>query len=159
LCIGLLLSIVLSSHANILFVAERMKYLKFLMLLLLISLIPAVLLFSDHMWVAFGHSMIVLAFGCMLLVVQVQSFLGRKAWFLGSSFLRYLGLRCYSIYLFHGLFNIIAVSIFKNIYVDFMIVSILTLLFAHFSWRYIELPLIQVGRKFSYRSSSKWVPA
>jgi peptidoglycan/LPS O-acetylase OafA/YrhL len=99
--IGLLLAIFLSSRSNLLFVEKRIKYFKYAGLFLLTSLIPAIIFFPEYLWASLGQSLVVLAFGCILLVVQVQNFSGYSIRFLNWGILRYLGLRCYSIYLFH----------------------------------------------------------
>jgi len=153
ICVGLLLSIFLSSRTNLLFVEKRIQYFKYAGLLLLISLIPSIIFFPGYLWESFGHSLVVLAFGCSLLVVQVQSFSGHSINFLRWSILRYLGVRCYSIYLFHTFFVFIATAISNNFYINIIIEIILILLFAILSWRYIESPLIRLGRKFSYRNT------
>lgn len=153
--VGLLLSLFLSSPAKLLFVAKHIIFFKYLMYLLLILLIPFQIVFSDAVWVSFGHSLVVLAFGCVLLVVQVQSSLGQKIRFLNWGLLRYMGLRCYAIYLFHISISYIAITISDNVFIDLILESALILLVAHLSWRYIETPFINLGRKFSYRKASK----
>ena len=153
ICAGLLLSLFLSSAENVAFVVKHIKFFKYLMFSLLILLYPFQVIFSDVVWVSFGHSLVVLAFACVLLVVQVQSSLGQRVRLLNWGFLRYLGLRCYSIYLFHMFFGYLAIAISDNVFVDLIIAWSLILLFAHFSWRYIEAPFLNFGRKFSYRKS------
>jgi peptidoglycan/LPS O-acetylase OafA/YrhL len=155
ICAGLLLSLFLSSTVNASFVAKHIYIFKRLMVLLLTLLLPAQFLLSDYVWASFGQSLVVLAFGCVLLVVQVQASLGQKIDLLNWGFLRYLGLRCYSIYLFHIFFNFIAAAISKNIFIDLIIELTLLLLFAHLSWKYIETPFLNFGRKFSYRKMNK----
>ena len=150
ICIGLLLSIFLSSTKNVLFVTKRINYFTHFMYLLLVSLIPSIAIISNTLWVSFGHSLVVLTFGCVLLVVQVRCFSGQKVRFLNWNILRYLGLRCYSIYLFHIFFIFIARTIYDDFIIDIVIASLLNLLFAHLSWRYIETPFIKLGQKFSY---------
>jgi peptidoglycan/LPS O-acetylase OafA/YrhL len=150
ICIGLLLSIFLSSRENILFVAKRIKFLGFLTFFLLVSLIPSILIFPDIIWVSFGFSLLSMAFGSVLLIVQVQCFLNQGNRLLNSVALRYLGLHCYSIYLFHMFFALIIGGIIDDFYAGLIIESILILLFAQLTWRYIEAPLIRLGQKFSY---------
>jgi peptidoglycan/LPS O-acetylase OafA/YrhL len=154
ICLGLLLSIFLSSPANVRFVAGRLPFFRTLAVVLLILLVPARYFMADTLFSIVGLSLVVLAFGCVLLVVQVQSSLRIKTPLLNWTVLRWLGLRCYSIYLFHIFFALIAISIFNNFYLDLLIKLALLLLFAHFSWKYIEAPLISVGRKFPYRRSA-----
>lgn len=151
ICIGLLLSLFLSSTANVSFVSRHLTFFKRLMFLLLTLLIPCQFLLPDELWTSFGHSLVVLTFGCVLMVVQVQCSLHQRVQFLNWTWLRYLGLRCYSIYLFHIFFSYIAFGINDNPYVGSVLEAILILFFAHFSWRYIETPLITFGRRFSYR--------
>ena len=155
ICLGLLLSIFLSSNKNVLFVVERSKYFSYLMFLLLISLIPSIILLPFNLWVSFGHSLIVLTFGCILLVVYIQCVSNKGVYFLNWGFLRYLGIRCYSIYLFHIFFRFIATAIYDNFYAHLITALVLILLFAHFSWRYIESPFIRLGKKFSYENTPK----
>jgi len=155
ICAGLLLSIFLSSKVNISFVSKHSLVFKSLMFLLLILLVPSKIMLSDYVWTSFGHSLVVLAFLSVLLVVQIQNSLGLRIRLLNLSFLRYLGLRCYSIYLFHIFFNYIAITISNKLYVDLIVELTLTLLFAHFSWRYIESPFINFGQKFPYEENNK----
>jgi peptidoglycan/LPS O-acetylase OafA/YrhL len=155
ICAGLLLALFLASPVNVDFVAKRMKLFKGLMFGLLGLLLPVQILFSDSVWGSLGHSLVVLAFACVLLVVQVQCSLHQRIPFLDWGVLRYLGLRCYSIYLFHIFFTFIADTLSDNTYVRLILELMLILLFAHFSWRYIETPLLKFGRKFSYRKKPK----
>jgi peptidoglycan/LPS O-acetylase OafA/YrhL len=125
-----------------------------LTLFFLASLVPAILLMTNRLWISLGHSLVVIAFGCVLLVVQVGRSLNSPIHFLNFSFLRYLGLRCYSIYLFHIFFSLVARAITDDFYTCIIIESILILLFAHLAWKYIETPLIRFGQKFSYVNRS-----
>ena len=153
ICIGLLLAMFLSSPKNIEFIEMRKKAFFFITVVLLLSLIPAISIFPGYIWVSFGHSLIVLTFGCVLLVTQVNNFYNRKIPILNWSFLRYFGIRCYSIYLFHTFCFFIAVAVSSQFYITLPIALALILLLAHFSWRYIEAPLIGFGRRFSYGSN------
>lgn len=155
IAIGLLLSMYLSSAENFSFVAKHIRFFRYLMFLLLALLIPAWIMFSFRAWVAFGFSLVAATFGCVLLVVQVQSSLGQKIRFLNWGLLRYMGLRCYSIYLFHISISYVAITISDNVYIDLIIESALILLLAHLFWRYVEMPFMNFGRKFSYRKASK----
>lgn len=155
IAIGLLLSMFLSSSANVSFVAKHIKIFKYLMFLLLLLLLPAWIIFPGYLWVSLGYSLMVLTFGCVLLVVQVQCSLGQRIPLLNWGLLRYMGLRCYSIYLFHISISYIAITISDNVFIDLIIESALILLLAHFFWRYVEMPFINLGRKFSYRKIDK----
>jgi peptidoglycan/LPS O-acetylase OafA/YrhL len=153
ICIGLLLSLLCSSDGTFQFMAKRIKHLLVLTFLLLGSIIPAVLLLPDHLWVSFGRSLIALSFGFVLLTVLVRSSLGKDIRFLNLGFLRYLGLRCYSIYLFHIFFSLIINGLFDVFYIALIVELIMILLFAQLSWKYIEMPFIRFGRKFSYKET------
>ncbi len=155
ICAGLLLAIFLSSSANVLFAARNIRFLKYLMYLLLILLIPSKMMFPNALWTTLGHSLVVLAFACVLLVVQVQCSLNQRIRLLNWGPLRYLGLRCYSIYLFHIFFSLIAIAVYDNFYADLVIESVLILGFAHLAWRYLEAPFMKFGRRFSYRGARK----
>jgi len=155
ICIGLSLSLFLSSATNISFVTNHLTFFKRLMFFLLILMAPCQILFPDPIWTSFGHSLVVLTFGCVLLVVQVQCFTNQRIWFLNWIWLRYLGLRCYSIYLFHIFFSYIAFGISDNLYIGLLIETVFIIIFANFSWQYIEMPLINFGRKFSYNKIDK----
>lgn len=155
ICAGLLLSLFLSSTANATWAAQHIKPLKYLMYFLLLLLYPFQVVFSDTVWISLGQSLVVLAFATVLLVTQVQSSLGQRIVLLNWGVLRYLGLRCYSIYLFHIFFGFIAIGVSDNIFVQLVVEWSLILLFAHFSWRYIEAPLLNFGRRFSYRESER----
>lgn len=150
ICIGLLLSIFLSSGKNVEFVADQIKQFKFLAIFLLALLVPAINMLPYQIWSSFGYSLAGLAFGCVLLVVQVNRFTGRRTPFLDWGTLRYLGLRCYSIYLFHLFFALVLTKMSSIFFIGIAIATILLLLFSHFSWLYIELPLIRLGQRFSY---------
>lgn len=104
ICIGLLLSIFLSSRKNIMYIRKRIKFFSRLTLLLLCSLPLTIIIFPDFLWKSLGYSLVTLAFGFTVLVVQVRNSAGEKVGFLHWNFLRYLGVRCYSIYLFHIFF-------------------------------------------------------
>ncbi len=149
ICMGLLLSILLSSE-NRSFIASKIHVLQYTAAILLVALIPCIMFLPSKLWTSFGHSLVVLAFGCLVMVVQMRNLSGQRIRFLSLGFLRYLGLRCYSIYLFHTFFVFIAVALYDNFYVDLAIETILILSFAHFSWRYFESPLIRWGRNFPY---------
>ena len=150
ICVGLLLSIFLSSERNVRFSLERIRGLSTLTTLLLILLIPAANFLPNELWAAFGSSLVAAAFGCLVLLVRLRSGSGLRSRLLDWGALRYLGLRCYSIYLFHVLFPLITVALFDNFLLGIVPGAALTLLFAHLSWKYIEAPLIRLGRKFSY---------
>ncbi len=150
ICIGLLLSIILSSSENIQFLAERIKQLTLSTFLLLASIIPAALFLRGGLWPSFGRSLIALSFGFVLLTVLVYCSKSREIRFLNLGFLRYLGLRCYSIYLFHIFFALIINGIFDDFFTTLVIELLVVLVFAQLSWRYIEMPFIKLGRKFSY---------
>ena len=155
ICVGLLLAIFLSSPENLTYVTERINHLTRLAFFLLFMLIPSIMLLPDHLWISFGHSLVVLAFGSVLLSVQARRSLGWRTPFLNLPFLRYLGLRCYSIYLFHTFFVFIAIAFFDNFFAGLALELMLILLFAQFSWRYIEAPLMRLGHKFHYGNNSK----
>jgi peptidoglycan/LPS O-acetylase OafA/YrhL len=150
ICLGLLLAIFLSNPANVSWVASRIRKITFLAVLLTSSLVPGIILLPPVIWESFGHSLVILAFGCVVLVIQVRCLCNMGSTFLDWAPLRYLGLRCYSIYLFHMYFSFIAESVSDRFFVSLIISVIVILLFASFSWRYVEAPLINLGRKFSY---------
>jgi peptidoglycan/LPS O-acetylase OafA/YrhL len=97
-----------------------------------------------------SNSSIVFSFGFILVTTLIQSHSHQKTCILNSRILRYLGVRCYSIYLFHIFFMLIATTISNNFTIRLILQSILTLGFAHISWRYLEYPMMKLGQKFHY---------
>lgn len=150
ICIGILLSIILSSPTAVSFLSSKTKVLKPLTFLLFVLSVLSKVVLSRNIWFSFGNSLVVLALGCLLLTVQVQCLLNQNSRILNLAFLRYLGLRCYFIYLFHIFFMLIANVISENFFIALTIQIILTLGFTHISWRYLESPLIKLGQKFRY---------
>jgi peptidoglycan/LPS O-acetylase OafA/YrhL len=104
-------------------------------------------------WYSFENSLAVLGFGCLLTVVYIQAISNRASGILNLGILRYLGVRCYSIYLFHMLFMFIAYFLIEDLPMRFAFQIILTIGFAHISWKYIESPLIKLGQRFSYANA------
>jgi peptidoglycan/LPS O-acetylase OafA/YrhL len=147
---GILLSIIFSSPHSVSFLSSKVSALKSLTFLFFASCILFTVILQSDIWYSFGNSLIVLTFGCLLTTVQIQCLLNQNIRILNLAFLRYLGLRCYFIYLFHIFFMLIAKAVPVNFFIGLMIQSTLTLGFAHLSWRYLEAPLIKLGRKFPY---------
>ena len=46
---------------------------------------------------------------------------------------------------------ILAFMTFRNFLVQLVVQIVLTLGFAHLSWKFIETPLIKIGKRFSYQ--------
>ena len=150
ICTGIFLAILVSSQGTIPFLLTNIKPLKTLTVTsIVISLICKVVL-PNHLWYAFGNSLMVLSFGLLLITVLAQCWSNQKNRILNSVVLRYLGLRCYNIYLFHIFFMMLASGLVENFFVQLVIQALLTLGFAHISWKYIEYPLIRFARKFPY---------
>lgn len=150
---GILLSVLLSAPDFVSFLFLKIRTLKFLTFLLFISAVLFKVFATDDLWFSFGTSLFILFFGCLLAIVQVLSLSNQSIRVLRPAFLRYLGLRCYFIYLFHGFFMIIARAFTEDFLAGLMIQAVLTLFFAHLSWRYLESPLIVLGKKFPYETS------
>lgn len=155
ICVGILLSIILSSSDAMFYLSSKITTLKFSTFLLFALSILLKTILQNDLWYSFGNSLIVLAFGCLLATVQVQRRLNQDGGVLKSAFLRYLGLRCYFIYLFHIFFMLIARAVSENFFTALIIQTVLTLGFAHLSWNYLESPLIVFGKKFPYEISSE----
>ncbi|HNN13308.1 MAG TPA: acyltransferase [Anaerolineales bacterium] len=151
--VGLLIAIFFSDNNNILWVKKYLPSLQIVTFLLLIILIPSIQWMPDLLWASIGQSLVVLAFGCLLMVVQIRNAQGLRMHILNWGWLRYLGVRCYSIYLFHTFFAFIAMAVDINFYIQILLEIFLILTFSHISWRYLESPLIQLGRRFSYTDS------
>ncbi len=153
ICVGLALALLLSSKNTISFLSARIKKLESLTLALLAILIPLKAALPALIWLSFGMSFVALTFGCLLTLIYVRSISNQESRVLNFGLLRYLGVRCYSIYLFHMFFMIVSYLLFKNMTTQFFVQTVLTFGFAHISWRYIEAPFIQLGQKFSYADS------
>ena len=150
ICMGIFLAILISSPVTIPFLLTKLKQLKTLTVTsFIVSLICKVIL-PNYLWYSFGNSLMVLSFGILLMTVLTFCLSDQKIRTLNSPALRYLGLRCYNIYLFHIFFMILAISFAENFFMRLLIQAMLTLGFAHLSWKYIEYPLIKFARKFPY---------
>jgi peptidoglycan/LPS O-acetylase OafA/YrhL len=151
ICVGILLSILMSNPEFVKKVSSKLKGLKIATLLLFMASVIFKVILPRDLWFSFGNSLVVLAFGSLLLTVQTQCALNQSIPILNLAFLRYLGLRCYSIYLFHIFFMLMANAITGNFFIGLLLQSVLTVGFAHFSWRHLEMPLIKLGQKFPYK--------
>jgi peptidoglycan/LPS O-acetylase OafA/YrhL len=150
--VGILLAIILSSPETVAYLFSKIRTLKFMAFaLLVLAIASSVTPLGDFSSIRF--SLVSVAFGAVLMTVQIQSLSGQSVPVLNLTFLRYLGLRCYSIYLFHIFFMLIARALVKDFFIALLIQTALTLGFAHFSWKYLEAPLIRFGRRYSYESA------
>lgn len=147
---GVLLAILFSSTDFVDFLLPRIKSLQLLTLLLFVSSFLLKVTASKVIWFSFGNSLTAFAFAFLLATVQCKRLLHQKIQILNPAFLRYLGMRCYFIYLFHVFFMLIARAVTKDFFIGLALQSSLTLFFAHLSWKYLEAPLIIVGKKFRY---------
>lgn len=147
---GVFLSIALASPDTVSFLSDRIRELKLATLLSFAATLYCRIVFSDYMWHLFGTSLIVVFFGLLLTTALMYSWSIQSNRVLNSAVLRYLGIRCYSIYLFHIFFMIAARSLVEDFWIGLLAQSVLTLGFAHLAWEYIEAPLITYGRRFSY---------
>lgn len=147
---GIFISIILASQDIASTLISKAKLLKILTsTLFLLSLLCRAIL-SYALWVSFGNTLMVLSFGFLLTTILVQHSLSQNGLFLNSKVLRYLGIRCYSIYLFHLFFAILAGNLTNFFFAKLVIQATLTLGFAHISWKYFEYPLIVFARRFQY---------
>ena len=152
ICAGIYLAILLASPGTIPLLLTKIKLLKLSTFLsFFISFICKVIL-PNHLWYSFGNSLMVLSFGLLLITVLTQCLSNQAIPILNSTVLRYLGLRCYSIYLFHIFFMILGSAVTENFFIRLTIQALLTLGFAQISWKYIEFPLIKFARKFPYEA-------
>ena len=149
ICMGVLLALILSSREIVSYLSSKIKVLKVLAFFLFAFAIPMAI-FSSGIANAFAPSLVVLAFGGLLLTVQVQCLSNQSLPILHTPFLRYLGQRCYFIYLFHILFRMLAWTFITDFIAALIVQSLLTLACAHISWTYLETPLINFGQRFSY---------
>jgi peptidoglycan/LPS O-acetylase OafA/YrhL len=147
---GVFLSIILADPNVISFLSNRIAILKTATSILFIATIILKAILPFPLWFSFGTSLMNLSFAFLLTTVMMECWLKRENLFLTSAVLRYLGIRCYSIYLFHIFFREIAIAVGGNLLVILSMECILTIGFAHLSWRYIELPLIKLSRRLSY---------
>lgn len=147
---GVFLSILITSQDMIQLFSAKSKLLKILTFLLLATSLICRAVLSDIFWYSFGNSVIVLSFGFLLTTVLSQHYSKQENKILSSVVLRYLGLRCYSIYLFHILFMLLVSTFTRSFFAGLVLQTILTLGFAHISWKYLEHPLIIFARRFSY---------
>ncbi len=150
ICFGLLLALLVSSPAVFARVAENLRFLQAAALFSLAAAIPLRLALSDLYWFSFGNSFAAAAFALTLLVVYLQSLAGGGGGALTFPPLRYLGVRCYVLYLFHLPFMYISYLTFRSFAAQILFQTALTLLFAHLLWKYFEAPFIRWGKKFSY---------
>ena len=148
--IGVSLAIIFTFPKAVSFLFARIRILKAATVISLLGSIIFKIILPDSLWFSFGTSLINLAFGLLLTTVMLRCWSNQINRVLTSSVLRYLGLRCYNIYLFHIFFMEIAKGASENFFVSLIIECVLTFGFAYLSWRYIEFPLIKLGRKFSY---------
>jgi len=146
---GILLSIVFASPGAVSFLYSRMRILRVMTFTSLVLSIVLKITLPDSLWFSFGTSLMDLSFGLLLTTVVTRSMSGQTNSILNSPFLCYFGLRCYTIYLFHIFFMEITKGISSNYWTGLLIEFILTMGFAHLSWRYIESPIMKVGRKIS----------
>jgi peptidoglycan/LPS O-acetylase OafA/YrhL len=153
ICIGIFLSILMASQETIAPLLTRGKLLRVSAFLLLVTSVICRAVLPDIYWYSFGNSLMVLSFGLSLMIVLTQYLSRLEDRILNSTVLRYLGFRCYSIYLFHILFMILVSASVGNVPAGLAIQTLLTLGFAHMSWRYIEHPLIKLGQRLTYQES------
>lgn len=147
---GVLLALIISFPEALAFLLTKLRVLKTATFWVFVLSIFCRVVLTDNLWFSFGNSLMVLLFGLLLTTVLVQSLSEQNNRILNSVILRYLGLRCYNIYLFHIFFMLITSAFVSNAFIAFAIQMALTLGFAHVSWKYIELPLIKLGKRFSY---------
>jgi peptidoglycan/LPS O-acetylase OafA/YrhL len=148
--LGILLAIIFSSPNIITVLLTKIRGLKTATLFFFVVTLISRSILPGLYWNSFGNTLIILSFGLSLTMVVLQSMTNQNNRVLNSTVLRYLGLRCYSIYLFHILFMLITRIIVENFMVGLVIQYVLTLGFAHLSWKYIEIPPIKLGRKLTY---------
>ena len=147
--LGILLAIFFSSPDIISILLTKLRELKAATLLFIVISIISKYVLPGRVWVSFGSSLMVLSFGLLLTTVLIQSMSNQNNCVLNSTILGYLGLRCYNLYLFHILFMLIVKVLVGNFMVGLAIQIVLTLIFAHLSWKYIETPQIRLGRRLS----------
>jgi peptidoglycan/LPS O-acetylase OafA/YrhL len=152
ICVGLLLAIIVSSPDHIAYIQQRLKLFQNIALSALAAVIPARMLLPNLYWFSFGNSLMVIVFGVVLMVTYIECISDRENRLLNFGALRYLGVRCYSIYLFHLPFLYIAYALFDSYAVQLAFQFALTLIFAHISWNYLEAPFIKLGQRFSYEN-------
>lgn len=150
ICTGIFLSVFLSREDIALSLSKKTGELIVATIMLFVVSLFCKAVMSDIFWYSFGNSILVLSFGFLLTTALAQRLLNHGHGILSSVMLRYLGLRCYSIYLFHILFMLSISALISNFFVGLLTQTILTLGFAHMSWKYIEYPLINLARRFSY---------
>ena len=148
---GILLSIFLSSPNIISFLLPRIKPITVATLFLMTVTVLVRMSLQNTLWFSIERSLIVISFGLLLVTVQLYFLSNKRIRVLNSRILRYFGVRCYSIYLFHVFFMILAFMTFRNFLVQLVVQIVLTLGFAHLSWKFIETPLIKIGKRFSYQ--------
>jgi len=147
--VGILLALFFSSPQRAARIATKTRGIKILAAVLFI-LLP-IFVYYEKIGHGFRYSYIAILMGLLVTLAQAQNISAQPpASILNAAFLQYIGMRCYSIYLFHIFFALITQTFLKNFFISLLVQSALTLLFAHFSWKYIEAPLIKLGAKFSY---------
>lgn len=142
---GILISIILASTDAISYLLSKIHILQGIMFLAIV--VATMLYIVNSPW---SSSLMVFSFGLLLVTTLIRSHSGQKTRVLNWEILRYLGVRCYSIYLFHIFFMLIATTLSDNFIIRLILQSILTLGFAHISWKYLEYPIIKFGQRFRY---------
>ncbi len=75
---------------------------------------------------------------------------GWVAGFCRLGFLRWAGVRCYFLYVFHYPIRVTVFPFIKNPHTNTLVALLLCLIFAEISWRLVEKPLINYAKRWNY---------
>jgi peptidoglycan/LPS O-acetylase OafA/YrhL len=151
ICIGIILAIVINMIGTESILFAKLWIIKILGLLFLTISIISKIILPNMWWNTIGNSLMAIAFGFILLsVVIISARKNERIPILSSPFIEYIGVRCYSLYLYQILFMIIVSAISEIFIIRLVLQAAFTLFFSHMSWRYIEGPLIKYGQKIKY---------
>jgi peptidoglycan/LPS O-acetylase OafA/YrhL len=143
--VGIYISILLASDNNILLLSTKNKKLQLATFLL--SSVSIACLQIPSIAELLGPTLVSISFGTLLTMILSQSYSNQSIHFFNSKILQYLGVRCYSIYLFHLFFMYITNGFIKNFLIGLIVQSLITILFAHIAWKYFEFPIMQFSKK------------